>query len=43
MVKVKKSFTLDDEIYEKLKRIAEKEDRSLSQQLNKIIRDYLEK
>lgn len=42
MVKIKKSFTLDDDVYEKLKRIAEKEDRSVSQQLNKIIKDHLE-
>lgn len=43
MVKIKKSFTLDDDVYEKLKRIAEKEDRNVSQQLNKIIKDHLEK
>ena len=40
MNKVKKSFTLDSDVYEKLKDLAEKDDRSVSQQLNKILKDH---
>lgn len=43
MNKVKKSFTLDPDVYEKLKELAKKEDRSVSQQLNKFLKDYLKK
>ena len=43
MNKVKKSFTLDANVYEKLKELAEKDDRSVSQQLNKLLKDYLKK
>lgn len=43
MNKVKKSFTLDADVYEKLKELAEKDDRSVSQQLNKLLKDYLKK
>lgn len=41
MDKIKTSISLDKEIYEKIKKIAEKEDRSFSQQVNKILKDYL--
>lgn len=43
MNKAKKSFTLDADVYEKLKELAEKDDRSVSQQLNKLLKDYLKK
>lgn len=43
MNKVKKSFTLDADVYEKLKELAEKDDRSVSQQLNKLLKDCLKK
>ena len=42
-MKQKKSFTLDADVYEKLKELAEKDDRSVSQQLNKLLKDYLKK
>lgn len=41
MEKVKTSISLDKDIYEKIKSIGEQEDRSFSQQLNKILKDYL--
>lgn len=41
MDKIKTSISLDKEIYEKIKEIAEKEDRSFSQQVNKILKYYL--
>lgn len=39
-MKQKKSFTLDADVYEKLKELAEKDDRSVSQQLNKLLKDH---
>lgn len=42
MSKVKTSISIDSEVYEKVKAIGEKEDRSFSQQLNKILKDYIE-
>jgi len=41
MEKVKTSISLDKDIYEKIKAIGEQEDRSFSQQVNKILKDYL--
>ena len=41
MSKVKTSISLDKDIYDKVKAIAEREDRSFSQQVNKILKDYL--
>ena len=43
MNKVKKSFTLDADVYEKLKELAKEDDRSVSQQLNKLLKDYHKK
>lgn len=43
MEKIKTSVSLDKEVYEKIKGIAEKEERSFSQQLNKILKDYIRK
>lgn len=43
MEKVKTSISIDKDVYEKLKELAESEDRSFSQQLNKILKDYLAK
>lgn len=43
MEKVKKtSISLDKDIYEKTKDLADKEVRSFSQQVEKILREYLE-
>lgn len=41
MDKTKTSISLDKEVYEKIKEVAEKEDRSFSQQVNKILKEYL--
>lgn len=41
MAKVKTSISLDDDVYEKIKSIGEKEDRSFSQQVNKVLKDFL--
>ncbi len=41
MSKTKTSISLDKEVYEKVKEIAEKEDRTFSQQVNKVLRDFL--
>ena len=40
-LKNKVSITLDSDIIEKLKEIAEKDDRSFSQYVNLILRNYL--
>lgn len=40
-LKSKVSITLDSDIIEKLKELAEKDDRSFSQYVNLILRDYL--
>lgn len=42
MEKVKTSISIDKDIYEKIKAIGEQEDRSFSQQVNKILKDYLQ-
>jgi metal-responsive CopG/Arc/MetJ family transcriptional regulator len=41
MEKIKTSISLDKDIYEKIKEIGKQEDRSFSQQVNKILKDYL--
>ena len=41
MDKTKTSISLDKDVYKKIKEIAEKEDRSSSQQVNKILKDYI--
>ena len=41
MEKVKTSISLDKEVYDNIKKIGENEDRSFSQQVNKILKDYL--
>lgn len=41
MSKFKTTVSLDSEVYEKIKDIGEKEERSFSQQVNKILKDYL--
>lgn len=43
MTKTKTSISLDADLYEKVKTISEKEDRSFSQQVNKILKEYVEK
>lgn len=40
-MKKKITVSIDEEIYEKVKEICEKEDRSFSQQVNKILKDYI--
>lgn len=41
MKKVKTSISLDEDIYNKIKELADKEDRSFSQQVNNILKDFL--
>lgn len=41
MEKFKTSVSLDKDVYEKIKSIGEQEDRSFSQQVNKVLKDYL--
>lgn len=41
-LKVKVSMTLDSDIVEKLKELAEKDDRSFSQYVNVLLRRHLE-
>ena len=41
-MKQKLAITLDEEVLEKLKLLADKEDRTVSSQINKILKDYLE-
>lgn len=43
MEKAKTSVSLDKDIYEQVKVIADKEDRSFSQQVNRILKEFLEK
>ena len=40
-LKTKVSITLDSELIEKIKKLAEEDDRSFSQYINLIISDYL--
>lgn len=39
--KVRVSLTLDPEVHEYIQQLAEKEDRSVSQQINKILKDFI--
>lgn len=41
--KVRTAITLDPEVHEYVKKIAERDDRSISQQINKIIKDSMKK
>lgn len=41
MDKVKTSISIDKDVYDKIKEIGEKEDRSFSQQVNKILKEFL--
>lgn len=41
MNKIKSSISLDKDVYEKIKKIGQAEDRSFSQQVNKILKDFL--
>ena len=43
MKKVQTSISIDEDIYEKVKKLGESEDRSFSQQLNYILKEYFEK
>lgn len=40
-LKTKVSITLDDDIIKKIKELAEKDDRSFSQYINLILKEYL--
>lgn len=42
-LKEKVSITLDNDIVEKIKKLAEEDERSFSQYINKILKDYLRK
>lgn len=39
--KVRTTITLDPEVYEYIQSVAEKDDRSVSQQINKILKDFI--
>jgi len=41
LLKSKVSITLDSDIIEKIKQLAEKDDRSFSQYINLILKEYL--
>ena len=42
-LKVKVGITLDEDIVEKVRRLAENDDRSLSQYINLVLREHLAK
>lgn len=42
MKKIKTSISLDESIYNKIREIGINEDRSFSQQVNKILKDFIE-
>lgn len=42
-MKKKIAITIDEEVLEKLKKFANKEDRTVSSQINKILKDFLNK
>lgn len=42
-LKSKVSITLDNDVIEKIKKLAEKDDRSFSQYINLILKNYLSK
>ena len=39
--KIRTAVTLDPEVHEYIAKVAEKEDRSISQQINKILKDWI--
>ena len=41
MEKVKTSISLDKTVYDKIKELGKLEDRSFSQQVNKILKDFI--
>lgn len=41
MEKTKTSISLDKNVYDKIKAISDKEDRSFSQQVNNILKEFL--
>lgn len=41
MAKVKISITLDEKVHEEISKEADADDRKVSQQINKILKDYL--
>lgn len=41
MEKAKTSISLDKNVYDKIKAISDKEDRSFSQQVNNILKEFL--
>jgi len=41
MEKIKTSISIDKDLYDKVKEIADNEDRSFSQQVNKMFKEYL--
>lgn len=43
MEKVKTSISLDKSVYDDVKELSENEDRSFSQQVNRILKEYIEK
>lgn len=40
-MKKKIAITIDEEVYKNVKKVATKDDRTLSSQINKILKDYL--
>lgn len=42
-MKKKITISIDEDVYDKIKTISEKEERNFSQQINKILKDYLKK
>jgi len=42
MKKIKTSISLDESVYNKVREIGINEDRSFSQQVNKILKDFIE-
>lgn len=42
-LKAKLSLTIDDDILERLKILAEEDDRSLSQYINRVLREHLKR
>ena len=43
MEKVKTSISLDKDVYDQIKEVADNEDRSFSQQVNRILKEFIEK
>lgn len=42
-MKKKIAITIDEELYSKLEKLSEEEDRTISGQINKILKDYFKK